>query len=191
MVNVALVILIELGAYLISFTIVEWEEKRRHAVVIRQVEIEDLRRTAEHDQLTGVRNRRGLRSYLDEHRVDLIYVMMDIDHFKAVNDKWGHDAGDDVIRKFGRILLLEESDSAAAFRYGGDEFLMVLTGRTREEARAVCDAVRGKFVASLPQEMREEKIDLSFGISKPGDWREPSEAIRSADKDMYRSKHSD
>lgn len=191
MINVSLVILIELGAYLISFTIAEWEEKRRHAVVIRQAEIEELRRTAERDQLTGVRNRRGLRSYIDEHQVNLIYVMMDIDHFKAVNDKWGHDAGDDVIRKFGRILLLEESDSVAAFRYGGDEFLMVLNGCTREEAREVCDAVRRKFISSLPQEMHEEKIDLSFGISQPGDWCEPSEAIRSADKDMYRSKHSD
>jgi diguanylate cyclase (GGDEF)-like protein len=191
MINIALVVLIELSTYLISFTIVEWEDKRRNAVVVRQAEIEELRRTAERDQLTGLRNRHGLREYIDESRPETLYAMMDIDHFKAVNDKWGHDTGDKVLCGLGKVLLSEENDRIAAFRYGGDEFLLVTNDCARDEVTALCEDIRKQFLAVLPEEMREIGVDLSFGVSDKGVAAEPSDAIRSADGNMYKAKHSD
>jgi len=190
MINVCLIVIIELSTYLICFMIVQWEEKRRKAVVMRQVEIENLRRTAARDQLTGVGNRLGLRQYIDSQETGITYVMMDIDHFKSVNDRWGHTAGDGVLENLGRILLAAEGPNAAAFRYGGDEFLLAFTGSTEKQVRAACAEVRAKFRASLSGEMRGIGVDLSFGVSPDGGGLEPSRAIRLADEELYRSKRA-
>jgi len=187
-ISLCLVILIELSTYLISLTVVEWEERRRHAVVLRELEIEDLRRVAARDHLTGVRNRLGLRQYIDGLHGRPVYAMFDVDNFKGVNDRWGHESGDCVLAGLGRILLNEESASLAAFRYGGDEFLLVFPHGNEAEARAVCDAIHAQFAASLSPEMREIGVGLSFGLSA-GEAGSPSGAIRAADESLYRSKH--
>ena len=189
-IDVGLIAVIELSTYFISVKVISWEEGRRHAVVIRQYEVECLRRTAEADQLTCIRNRRGLRRYIDERKQPLVYAMMDIDYFKIVNDRWGHEAGDQVLRSLGKLLRAAESDSAAAFRYGGDEFLLVFSGRTVQEAHAFCEGMRRKFAETLPPDMLKAKVSLSYGLSPEGKELEPSEAIRAADCELYRSKHS-
>jgi diguanylate cyclase (GGDEF)-like protein len=188
-INICLVIIIQLCIYLVSIMIVQWENKRRRAVVLRQVEIENLRWTAARDPLTGVRNRLGLRRHIDEVQGPKRYAMMDIDHFKSVNDRWGHTAGDRVLADLGRILLEKENDKIAAFRFGGDEFLLVFTGCGAERVKYVCDEVQRRFSRALSAEMREAGVGLSLGISAEAPDLSPSAAIRQADDALYRAKH--
>ncbi|HNY00484.1 MAG TPA: GGDEF domain-containing protein [Oscillospiraceae bacterium] len=189
-INVILVVLVDFGAYFVSVMVVRREDQRRRAVLLRQFEIERLRRTAERDQLTGVRNRTGLRSHINETTGILTYAMMDIDHFKSVNDLWGHTAGDGVLAGLGRIFSLRENRAIAAFRYGGDEFLLTFSDCSAEEVNAVCREVRNRFREFIPKEMREAGIDLSFGVSPSGVRRTPSEGIRLADEALYKAKRA-
>ena len=115
---------------------------------------------------------------------------MDIDHFKSVNDLWGHTAGDGVLAGLGRIFSLRENRAIAAFRYGGDEFLLTFSDCSAEEVNAVCREVRNRFREFIPKEMREAGIDLSFGVSPSGVRRTPSEGIRLADEALYKAKRA-
>ena len=187
-INVALVVLIDLCTYLASSMIVQWEDKRRHAVVLRQIEIEHLREAAARDQLTGVRNRLGLRRNIAEHTSPMRYVMIDIDHFKSVNDRWGHAEGDKVLQSLGSLLLERESENVAAFRYGGDEFLLTFSDADSGQIRKVCGELAEAFLGALPPEIRESGVAISCGVSPAGGNLKPSEAIRLADEDLYAAK---
>nr|WP_280712771.1 GGDEF domain-containing protein [Desulfobaculum xiamenense] len=108
-------------------------------------------RLARMDPLTGVFNRRHFDEYLVgclgcpvAGRVCLLFI--DCDDFKAVNDGHGHESGDEVLRRLGDLLSGAVRDGAdCAFRYGGDEFAVVLRGRDREDARIVAERVRARF----------------------------------------------
>ena len=190
MINVSIAVIVELSAYLICIMVVQWEDKRRRAVVLRQMELENLRRTAEHDQLTGVKNRLGLRRHIDEHGGRLAFAMLDIDFFKKVNDTWGHEAGDVVLKGLGRILLLSEDENTAAFRYGGDEFLLAFTDCTEKKMNAACERICRRFSDFLPREMRDVGVGLSYGVSPGGRDMTPSRVISMADEALYRRKNA-
>jgi len=187
-INISLIVLLDLCTYLISMMILQWEDKRRRAVVLRQLEIEQLREAAARDQLTGVRNRLGLRRRIADATSPLRFVMMDIDHFKLVNDLWGHAAGDAVLQQLGRILVEHESGKLSAFRYGGDEFLLTAADLEEDDVRAACDAIAAEFLASLEEPMREKHIALSYGVSPCRAGLKPSEGIRLADEKLYDAK---
>ncbi|MEA4814271.1 MAG: diguanylate cyclase [Oscillospiraceae bacterium] len=187
-INVCLVIVIDMCIYVISRMIVSWEYKRRYAVVLRQFEMEN---EATRDQLTGVRNRRGLRQYIEQRKTNMTIALMDINNFKMANDRWGHTSGDGVLSTFGNILLSWENSFIAAFRYGGDEFLIVFTDCSKEKVYKVCEGICSEFVEAISPEMRDAGIGISFGVSSCGKDMEPSDAIRFADRDMYRSKRAE
>jgi diguanylate cyclase (GGDEF)-like protein len=187
-INIALIVILNLCTYLISMMILQWEDKRRRAVVLRQLEIEQLREAAVRDELTGVRNRLGLRRHIAETTVPIRFVMTDIDHFKLVNDLWGHAAGDSVLQQLGRILVAHENEKLASFRYGGDEFLLTFTDTSEEEACAACGAIAAEFLDSLQEPMREKRIGLSWGVSPCREGMKPSEGIRLADEKLYEAK---
>jgi diguanylate cyclase (GGDEF)-like protein len=125
------------------------------------------------DALTGIRNRRFFdKKYLAEFRrsrreqTQLSLLMMDIDHFKQVNDNHGHLAGDDVIRFVGRTLqdaLKRPSDDAC--RYGGEEFALILPSTGVEGAIKLAEAIREKLAkATIDTQSGELNITLSCGI---------------------------
>jgi len=190
MLDISLVIIIELSTYLIGIMIIQWEDKRRRAFMIRQFEVERLRHTATFDQLTGIRNRLGLRQHIDNQDGRRVYAMMDIDHFKMVNDQWGHDVGDRILENLGKIMLEKENTKIGAFRYGGDEFLMIFTDCAADDIGRVCRLVREDFVESLPDEIRAADVDISYGISPADQKLSPSQAIKLADEALYRAKKS-
>ncbi|MDD3243019.1 MAG: diguanylate cyclase [Eubacteriales bacterium] len=190
-INICLAAVIELSVYLISSMIVRWEARRRQAVVLRQAELEELRQVAVRDPLTGMRNRLGLRQHIDDADGELLYAMADIDHFKTVNDHWGHAVGDQVLTMLGNIFLSMESDRIAAFRYGGDEFLLLFSACTGEEARAICHEAARIFSASLTPQMRAAGVGLCFGVSTQDAAASPSEAICRADQALYHAKHDE
>lgn len=110
---------------------------------------EKLIELAVRDPLTGLFNRRFLDETLQQHRQDrngeqLACLMVDIDHFKRFNDEFGHDAGDLVMQYVGQILRETVGTAGSAYRFGGEEFTVLLPGLDEHEAAKLADALRLK-----------------------------------------------
>ncbi|MEQ1659664.1 MAG: sensor domain-containing diguanylate cyclase, partial [Hylemonella sp.] len=159
-----------------------------------------VRRTLEHlmltDPLTGVGNRRMLELRLDDeilraerYRRALTVVYFDLDHFKQVNDKYGHDVGDTVLRQVADSLVanLRQSDHVA--RMGGEEFVTLLTETGLDDAVTLVERMRAA-VAALQIPGLPQHITISAGLAQ---WREGENAetlLRRADQALYRAKAS-
>jgi len=145
------------------------------------------------DALTGTANRRGLMRYLDElharsRQGDHPYVLMmvDIDHFKAVNDRHGHAEGDRVLTRIAQALRdgLRVGDFVA--RWGGEEFCVLLPRIRLAEARALAERITMQVAAS-----GEPRVTISVGVAEAQVQSElPDAVIRRADEALYRAKQS-
>jgi two-component system cell cycle response regulator len=151
------------------------------------------------DGLTGLHNRR----YLDAHLAnlfddavrrdaDVAVLLLDIDRFKSVNDRFGHDAGDEVLREFAlRIRTLTRGVDLVA-RYGGEEMVVVVPDASLEEARFVAERIREK-IGSTPFQFadrsRSLEVTVSIGVAarQPGD-TSALEMLKRADLAVYRAK---
>jgi two-component system cell cycle response regulator len=152
------------------------------------------------DPLTGLNNRRYLETHLatlvgqaaDKGR-PLSLMMLDIDHFKAVNDTFGHEAGDQVLKGFaGRIRKVIRSIDLFC-RLGGEEFVVVMPDTPIETAMKIAERVRQsveKDVFSILGEGRAIPITVSIGLAERGRDTGMDGLIRRADKALYRSKDS-
>lgn len=151
------------------------------------------------DDLTGVANRRGiierLQQSLDAAQRDgavLCVALLDIDHFKQVNDCYGHYGGDQVLRAFGQLLSAQLRSMDCVGRYGGEEFLLVLPGTKSAQAQIVLERIR-QHIESLPwpQMVHQDlQVTCTLGVAqyRPG---EALEALVSrADAAMYRGKEA-
>lgn len=118
-------------------------------------------------------------------------VMLDLDHFKRVNDTYGHAAGDNVIRALANLLRqrLRRIDSLG--RYGGEEFVVVLPECTAEQARRIVDEIRLRFAAiSFRAGAHTFTVSLSAGISQTDAHAKPGELLERADQALYAAKHN-
>jgi diguanylate cyclase (GGDEF)-like protein/PAS domain S-box-containing protein len=162
-----------------------------------QVLQEELREQSTHDALTGLYN----RHFLDEsfgrelllakrggHPVSVI--MGDLDHFKAVNDSYGHLAGDEVLRVFGALLTNNARASDIVCRYGGEEFLLVLPGMTAEGAVERAEQLRQAMAATpVSNGVSRITVTASFGVATfPTHSRTTDELIAAADSALYSAK---
>jgi len=147
------------------------------------------------DGLTGVKTHRFLMEALSSEwkrstraNRPLALVLMDLDHFKFVNDFYGHLEGDVVLQRVGHILEQNCRRSDVVARYGGDEFVILMPETTVEQARQLANKLRG-WIASDPL-LRDKNITASFGIAAfPVHGSTPQELIQVADSSMYISKH--
>jgi diguanylate cyclase (GGDEF) domain len=158
---------------------------------------ERLQQLAATDSLTGLPNRKRLRELLDRTLSEaertgagFCVLGMDLDHFKAVNDQYGHDAGDQALCQVADLLRtrLRRTDTPA--RWGGEEFFVLLPGTGTEGALQIAEAVRADL-AKTPISVGGEqlKVTISIGISEyPADGREVSELLVSADRRLYQAK---
>ncbi len=159
---------------------------------------DQLVRIAQTDALTGIDNRRRLEERLDEtfaHAVRLgepfSVVMCDLDKFKSVNDTYGHQAGDDVLRQFAQLLQEQAREVDRVGRYGGEEFLIILPGTTVEAAMGVADRVRRAVEAcTFTFDDTAIKRTMSCGVAA---WPHPQlrdvwSLMRAADEALYRAK---
>jgi diguanylate cyclase (GGDEF)-like protein/PAS domain S-box-containing protein len=158
---------------------------------------ERLREQSTHDALTGLYNRRFLEESLlrellaaGRHGHPVSVIMGDLDHFKAVNDRHGHLAGDAVLRVFGELLKRHARGSDVYCRYGGEEFLLVMPDMAQdkavERAGQLCRAM-----AATPVLFGEVLIPVtaSFGVATfPHDGRTGDALIAAADRAMYAAK---
>ena len=118
-------------------------------LAIHQMRIANRHRSAAmRDPLTGLRNRRGLfDDYPDHAASDATVVVMDLDHFKAINDRFGHAAGDRVLREFADIILSNIRLSDIAGRIGGEEFCILLSNAPPAAATAMAERIRSRLEA--------------------------------------------
>lgn len=148
------------------------------------------------DALTGCLNRRGFNLRLEsalrlaaETDQPLSLVMLDIDHFKPINDTYGHPAGDQVLRALADVLREEMGDRLTAARYGGEEFALILPQHEIEEATALAERVRAR-VACMKVPGIDGAITASFGVASfpPHGTSRPS-LTESADTALYQAKN--
>jgi diguanylate cyclase len=164
-----------------------------------RAELEKVRRLADFDHLTGLPNRRGFESLLDEeirkaneNIEPLCVAICDIDHFKRVNDNFGHDTGDRVIGAVARTLARLTDDKCHAARHGGEEFVMLFRGIAIDEAKARLDNAREtlskrRFVKEASDEVIG-MVTFSGGIADVFGYESPRLALRAADESLYRAK---
>lgn len=152
----------------------------------RRPETLELEALAWSDGLTGLANRRRLDHDLHAHREGpTSVIMIDVDHFKGVNDAYGHHAGDEVLRRLGTILEHHVRIDDVVYRYGGEEFCVLLPGADAEEAHLVADRiVEAARSISLPN---GANITVSVGIAD-GMSDQLAEAVELADRALYVAK---
>ncbi len=145
---------------------------------------------AEHDALTGLHNHGAFQRQLDElleRRVPLALLMLDLDAFKAYNDSNGHPAGDSLLRRIAGAMRESLRDGDRLFRYGGDEFAILLPRADEPGAREVAERVRAA-VARLT-EMAGPRVTVSVGIAHfPEDARDKDGLVTVADRALYLAK---
>lgn len=182
------------------------ELKARIRVGLRLLDLEDnlvqaremMRFKATHDTLTGVWNRGAILEAMEREvwrsrreGISLGVLMMDLDHFKSVNDNYGHLAGDAVLREVTKRMQSDVRPYDGVGRYGGEEFLILLPGCNREVTKATAERIR-KIVSSAPVETANGslKITVSIGVVATGDWPQnsPSQILQMADSALYRAK---
>ncbi|MBP0616941.1 GGDEF domain-containing protein [Jiella mangrovi] len=147
------------------------------------------REKSERDGLTDLLNRRAFERMAQErHYRSGVLILCDIDHFKRINDSYGHLVGDDVIRAFGKELRKECPQAA---RIGGEEFALLLPEETVPTAVAMTHAIRARLQSvSHPQIDADHKLTASFGIA-PLSPEEPfRDAMEAADRALYRAKNA-
>jgi diguanylate cyclase (GGDEF)-like protein len=153
-----------------------------------------LREMAMADPLTGLANRRHLDAVLGLELAagerPLSCVMMDVDHFKRINDSFGHDAGDAVLREVGATLKGSSREGALAFRFGGEEFLLLLPGLTLDQARERAEEVRGHIAAMRIEHEGKDlgPITASFGVSSTPEVCGTDKIVQTADAALLRAK---
>jgi diguanylate cyclase (GGDEF)-like protein len=169
------------------------EHARQHAEALA---------AADRDSVTNLLNHRAVHQRLDrmfqeaqEKKESMAFMMVDLNNFKLFNDTYGHVTGDQVLKKVALVLNEECSDSALPARYGGDEFIVLMSGATKEQAHVLATKIRARLQLEgfcRPSEDRTIPISLSFGIACfPDDGSSRHELLTLADSNLYAAKNSD
>lgn len=155
---------------------------------------------AMHDSLTGLFNHRLLIELLERELATgrrkaqpVSFCMADIDHFKTLNDQFGHQAGDQVLQEISRLLTSGLRKSDPVGRYGGEEFGIVLGGCSPDKAQLLCERIR-QNIETHPFTVlgRPIKVTVSLGLAHadPGEEVSETDLIRRADEALYRAKEA-
>jgi diguanylate cyclase (GGDEF)-like protein len=155
--------------------------------------------SASQDALTGLMNRRSLNSVLTReiarskrNQAPLAVAMLDIDHFKQINDVYGHKTGDDVLIELAQLLRQNLRESDVVARYGGEEFALVLPETTCLEALALLDRLRRLVQGHrFTRAGKSLKVTISLGVTQFDPQRHDlSSFLEEADLGLYQSKRS-
>lgn len=178
------------GCYLLDY------KSRQHFLISRLLKV-----MAEHDSLTGLHNRRSFNRQLERlwrqaqrESVGLALLLCDVDHFKAYNDRYGHQAGDGVLQRIGEVLMASARRPLdMAVRLGGEEFAVLLYGASEREARERAEVLREsvqKLGIAHEGSLTADEVTLSIGVSCL--WPETGHPLRSiyehADRALYEAK---
>jgi diguanylate cyclase (GGDEF)-like protein/PAS domain S-box-containing protein len=157
------------------------------------VDLSRAQQEVHHDALTGLPNRAGLARFLHGtaagDRQELALLYLDLDHFKPINDTFGHEVGDHVLKEVAVRLRDELGEGQIAARIGGDEFVVAALGLSRQGAAELAQRLIGSVSRPIAMGDRSLEVGLSIGIAlMPDDTLEEEELFRQADIALYRSK---
>jgi len=159
------------------------------------------------DELTGLPTRRALNDTLGQLGGQYAIAMIDVDHFKKFNDTYGHQAGDQLLRKVATTLT-DVTGGGRAFRYGGEEFAVVFAGLAADEAALHLEKIRAAIASTSflvrssgrprkkpprsrpPAQKKAVRVTVSVGVADSGRADKPSEVVRAADEALYRAKNA-
>jgi len=180
--------------YIGMFTCYKLEQHRRNEYSYTRT----IEEQSSHDDLTGLLNRRQLPATFDLAVSRLVaagqpsaVMLIDVDDFKRINDRFGHGAGDDVLAGVAAALLSSLSDGDVAFRYGGDEFLVLLPGMTAVASEPAARRARAAVRRWAAKELGESgpPVSISIGVTEIASAADTLRSVmRLADAALYRAK---
>lgn len=170
----------------------------RDPIVTEFGELQRLRLTSTTDHLTGTHNRRLFDAFLGKevqraarYGSDMSLVLMDLNHFKQVNDKHGHATGDELLKLTGRILVDSLRSSDYTYRIGGDEFALLLPQAAYPDAVGLADRLRVRFEDAVKPRDLGIPVSLGYGVAtSPREAKEPRVLFELADQRLYDYKRS-
>jgi diguanylate cyclase len=174
------------------------DENHDKELTALKCELEYASKESQEDFLTKVNNRRSLDNKLNELDAeykrlnrDFILGFIDIDFFKRVNDDFGHEVGDCVLREFAQILKSSSREIDYIARYGGEEFVILITGSTLDDSVSFIDKLRS-IVRSYDFICNENnlKITMSAGVARRSDVESIDDLIKKADEYVYKAKQN-
>jgi diguanylate cyclase (GGDEF)-like protein/PAS domain S-box-containing protein len=156
---------------------------------------QELQVLAMFDPLTNCLNRRAFFERFETHwksaeryHVPLSCLMLDLDHFKDINDKYGHDQGDLVLKRVGQVITKTARETDVVCRYGGEEFCVLMPHTSLEQADLAAQRLHAAIAAC---EFEHFQITASIGVAeKTGESKEPHELLKQADRCLYVAKNS-
>jgi diguanylate cyclase (GGDEF)-like protein len=160
--------------------------------------LDQMRQLASHDELTRTLNRRSLMARLEQERsraerggTPFSVALLDLDHFKAVNDSYGHPVGDDVLRAFAKTAHGAMRDSDAFGRYGGEEFMFIFGATAPAAALAAVERVRAAFAARDWESFAPGlRVTVSAGVAGYQAGERVSQLVGRADAALYEAKRA-
>ncbi len=186
-----------LPAGVLSFLLIYFYSRHKHNIKLLEI----LKMQAATDKLTELYNRSYLDPFLDSEIAaankfnrQVSMIMVDMDHFKDINDTYGHMLGDHVLTIFAQVVLkcIRKSDIIA--RYGGDEFIVVLPATDTDTALAIAERIRKEVSNTYIPPLEDQtisSISCSVGVSTyPTLCNSKSNLIRTSDNALYEAKHS-
>jgi two-component system cell cycle response regulator len=175
---------------------VQLRNKRyRDALARVRMERDGLRRDLRFDSLTGILNRRSIEAamLMHHHSQERFAVLFaDIDHFKSVNDRFGHDVGDTVLKAVAEMLKQGTRPGDAVGRFGGEEFVLVVAGAGPESARLVAERHRKTIESMDFRGVGPSRVTVSIGVAvyePEGGEESADEMLKRADLALYRAKN--
>jgi diguanylate cyclase (GGDEF)-like protein len=181
---------VEAAASLAAQAVVALENARLHRIVERQ---------ALFDSLTGLANRRRLEETMRAELAraarfhdQVCVVIADLDDFKRVNDTYGHAVGDEVLKEFARALRSTVRESDVAGRWGGEEFVLVLTGTDTDGGARLAERARAAIESVTIEAPNGDAVSVtaSFGVAASGGAGGVDELLAAADSALYQAKHA-
>lgn len=188
--------------YHANLRIKEMERELQHEIQQKELAGKELKRIATTDQLTSICNR---RSFMEHSEIilakaadtDVCMLLIDIDHFRKVNDTYGHTAGDTILKDVARLIQGQVRNDDCLGRYGGEEFALMLPrcplSKAREKAEEICRAFEAEPF-EVPFEDSQVKIHLTISIgvadASKGSRMHLPELILMADKALYKAKEA-
>jgi diguanylate cyclase len=174
-------------------------ESTNAEVALLRNELTQARKEAANDALTGVLNRRGfddaVQAVLAEQQVGgagLVLMMLDLDHFKQINDTFGHVFGDRVLKAVAQVVKSSVKGRDLVARYGGEEFVVLLSGISMQAALSLANQIRESVAAARIRRSDDVKVGavtVSIGLAEHRHGEAVELLVERADRALYRSKH--
>ena len=190
----------EIASLMLKNRTLEIQSRETEKRLQKQTEIvADLRSKLRIDALTGLLNRRAFESDLKKelasikrYKYPLSLIMCDIDHFKNINDNFGHRVGDKMLQKIATVLTNGIRETDSAYRYGGEEFMIILPHTEGTEACRIAERIRGRisvfrFLVKKPE--TSIRITISAGVTRAQPAETVEEIVNRVDAALYEAKN--